>query len=161
MGVGAETEPGASSATRDERVRLALVATWLAFGISSTFWLPVYNGTASLEPLALIYVVIAVLAGLAIRQRARDTARAVASAMPIICFVGLAGQAAALNTDANAGDRGEPLYLHVGVTLLASWATLTLATALAARTLWTRLGGLLLTLVVAFVGFWLMTARVD
>lgn len=146
---------------RSEQIRLALLAMWLVFIASCSLWVPIYRGTGSGEGLVVVYVLVAVSAGLWAKERAATTAAAIVSALPTILLTALAGIAGGARNEANDGQFGEPLYVYFGVTLLASWATFVLATAIASRTRWNRIGGLLLGAAVAVVGYGLMTFQVN
>ena len=152
---------GGASAARPEQVRLALLAIWLAFMASSTLWVPIYRGTGSGEGFVVVYVLLAGSAGLWVKERAASTAGAIVSALPSILLIASAGIAAGLQNEANDGQFGEPLFVYFGLALLASWAIFVLATAIGAQTRWNRMGGLLLGLAVAMVGWGLMTFQVN
>jgi hypothetical protein len=159
-------EPGAPgsggvSAARSEQIRLALLVIWFVFIVSTVLWVPIYRGTGNGEMLVFVYVPLGLCAGFWVRERAATSADAIVSALPSILFVALSGIAGGLQNDANNGRFGEPLYVYFGVALLASWATLVRATAIGSRTRWNRIGGLLLGLVVAVLGWGLMTLQVN
>ncbi len=154
-------EGSCASAARLERIRIVLLAIWFAFIASSAFWVPIYQGTGSGEGLVVVYVLLAGFAGLWVKERAPTRAGAIVSALPSILLVALAGIAAELQNEANDGRFGEPLYLYFGLALLASWATFVIATAIGSQTRWNRIGGLLLGLAVAMVGWGLMTFQVS
>lgn len=152
-------EDGGASAARPEQIRLALLAIWFAFMASSTVWVPIYRGTASAEGLVVVYVLLAGSAGLWVKERAPTAEGAIVAALPSILLMALAGVAAGLQNEANEGKFGEPLFLYSGLALLASWATFVIATAIGSRTRWNRMGGLLLGLTVAMVGWVLATMQ--
>lgn len=154
-------ESSGASAARLERIRTVLLAIWFTFMASTTFWVPIYRGTGSGEGLVLLYVMFAGSAGGWVKERAATRAGAIVSALPSILFVAVAGIAAGLQNEANEGRFGEPLHLYFGLALLASWATLVLATAIGSQTRWNGIGGLLLGLAVALVGWGLMTFQVN
>lgn len=159
--VEAESANEQESTVRPEHVRLGLLAIWLAFIASSAFWVPIYRGTGSGEGLVIVYVLIAAGVAFWVRERAASTSDAVLSALPNILFVAIAAIAGALQSGANDGRFGEPLYVYFGAVLLGSWAIVVLATAIASRTRWNRIGGLLLGLTLTVVGYGLMTFQVN
>lgn len=128
---------------------------------STVAWVPIYRGTGSGDGLIVVYAVLALAAAAWVRERSETTAGAIVSALPSLLLLALAGIAGGLQDQANDGRFGEPLYVYFGVTLLASWAVLVMTTAMACRTRWNRLGGLLLGLSVAIVGYGLMTFQVN
>lgn len=152
---------GGVSPARSEQIRIAMLILWFAFGASSAFWVPVYRGAGSGEMLVFVYVVVALCVGFWVRERAATIADSILAALPNILFVALAGITGGLHNDANDGQFGEPIYVYFGVALLASWAALVMASAIGARTRWNRVGGLLLGLAVAVVGYGLMTFQVN
>ena len=152
-------EDGGASAARPEQIRFALLAIWFAFMASSTVWVPIYRGTASAEGLVVVYALLAGSAGLRVKERAPTTEDAIVAALPSILLMAIAGFAAGLQNEANEGRFGEPLFLYSGVALLASWAIFVVATAIGSQIRWNRMGGLLLGLAVAMVGWGLMTLQ--
>lgn len=154
---------GESGRAKGEFARLVLVLAWFLFMASSTFWLPGFNGTTDGEgvPLTAFYALVAGATATWVRARSPSAAEALVSALPIAVLTAVIGLAGALHSESEAGERGEPIYTYFGVTLLASWATLALLTAIASRTRWSRPTGLGLAAVVAAVAFFLMTARFD
>jgi 4-amino-4-deoxy-L-arabinose transferase-like glycosyltransferase len=148
---------------RGDVTRLLLVVAWFLFMASSTFWLPGVNGTTGGEgvPLTVFYALVAAGVAVSVRERSPSTAQAVVAALPVVVVSAIVGLAGALRSDREMAEPGEPIYLYFGVTLLASWATLVLFTAISSRTRWSRPAGLGLGAVVALVAFFLMTARFD
>jgi hypothetical protein len=153
-------QPGLSDPTA-ERVRLVLVALWFLFAATTPAWVEIYKGTGSGESLLFIYFFVALAFAACVRDRAETTTEAIVAVLPNIIFVAAAGTAGALSNAANDGRFGQPLYVYFGVALLASWTALLLATAIASRTRWNRMGGLVLGLAVAVVGCGLMTFQVN
>ena len=140
-----------------ETIRLGLIAIWLGFAGSSAFWVPMYNDAAgSGRLLVFIYIGLALFTALGVRERADDVGSAIASTLPNLALLVLAGLAGALQHDGSAGSFDDTPYLYFGVALLASWGALALATAIGARTRWDRFGGLLVGVTVAGLGYVLM-----
>jgi hypothetical protein len=146
-------------------LRLLLVA-WLAFMASAMFWLPAYKGSVDLSVSELAtatasFAFVAVLAGIGIRGRARSKRDALVSALPVLALLGAAAVTGYVQNRQAAEFRGEPIFLYFGVTLWGSWAALVVATALGWRTRWTSAAGIAAAAVVAALGLWGFSARID
>jgi hypothetical protein len=140
-----------------------LVVLWFLSITSASFLLPAYKGDIGGEggALALIYALIAGLAVVGVRGRARSAGHALLSALPILGLLAAAIVVGDLHNEHNAQFRGEPLYLYFAIALWASWAVLVLSTALVSRTKWSGLAGIGLGSLVAVVGLLLFTMRID
>ena len=140
-----------------------LLFLWFLFIASASFWLPAYGGTIDRESgiFVLVYALIAGLAAIGVRGCARSVRDALLSALPTVALLAAAAVAGDLNNEHNAQFRGEPLYLYFGVALWGSWAALVLSTALVSRTKWSGLAGIGLGALVAVLGLFLFTIRID
>lgn len=131
---------------------------------TAALWLPAHGGTLDVRSRVLLLVPVAGIALLAAVELHRS-GRAVgnplagtARALGLLAAAALAGYVANLRA---AGLRGQPLFLYIGVALWGSWAALVVGTAWRARARWKSFGGLGVTLVVAVLGWFLVTARID
>ncbi|MEX0675131.1 MAG: hypothetical protein WD067_10175 [Gaiellaceae bacterium] len=131
---------------------------------AAVLWLPAYRGTLDVGSRALLLVPVAAIALLtAVELHRGGTAgekalAGTARALTLLAAAALAGYVTGRRT---ADLRGEPLFLYIGVTLWLSWAALVVGTAWLARARWKSFGGLGVTLVVAVLGWFLVTARID
>ena len=80
----------------------------------------------------------------------RAALRSTVPALAILLSALLSGY---LMKESREGLRGSPLYLYLGLTLLLSWGVLVVVTAAATKVRWTAPGALLITCVVALIGF--------
>jgi hypothetical protein len=140
-----------------------LLFLWFLFIASAAFWLPGYKGDVSDEGgvFVLAYALIAGLAAIGVRGRASSVRDALLSAVPVLALLAAAAVVGDLENEDSAQFRGEPLYLYFGVALWASWAALVLSTALVSRTKWSGLAGIGLGALVAVLGLFLFTMRID
>jgi hypothetical protein len=142
-----------------------LVCMWFLFMATTVSWLPAYHG--NLDPsdrsrLIVVLVVIAVLGAIkVVRARAQTKQDALMSSLPAIAVLAAAAVGAYVANRLNAEFRGEPLFLFFGVALWSSWAVVVLSTALLSRARWNGVGGLGLTSLVALLGLFMATARID
>ena len=147
-----------------EGLRRTLVTAWLAVAAIAALSLPAHNGsveTAGRVPFALFDVLVAAFAWTFVRATAPSRTRALAgSVAPLLLLAAAAGLAYRLNRDASEF-RGEPLLLYLGAALVVSWCVLVFASAVLARTQWSRPAGLAATLLVAGLAFAQMVARLD
>jgi hypothetical protein len=144
----------------------ALLLGWFVFMSSTPLWIPAaHDGTIvrgeSVLPLAGLLAFVGGLVGLFVRERLRSVDHAVLSAIPALVSLALAVIAGSITNDARSGERGEPIHLYYGIALWASWAALILATAMVARTRWGGPAGILVSLLVAVLGYLMFTARTD
>ncbi len=130
---------------------------------SASFWLPAYKGDMGGEgPILLaVFALIAGVAWIGVRGRAQSVRGALLSALPSFALLAAAAVIGDLENEQSAQFRGEPLYLYFGVALWASWAALVLSTALVARTKWSGFVGIGLGILVAVLGLFLFTMRID
>jgi hypothetical protein len=140
-----------------------LLLLWFVFIASATLWLPAYEGDTGGEgPMFVpVYAVVAALAAIGVRGHAQSAREALLSALPALALLGaVAVWGAVLNNQAE-GERGEPIYLYFGVALWASWAALVVSAALLSRTKWNGLWGIGVGFLVAVIGLFMFTARID
>jgi peptidoglycan/LPS O-acetylase OafA/YrhL len=144
-------------------MRLMLLFLWFLFIASASFWLPAYNGDiGGEEPISvLIYALVAGLAAIGVRGRARSVREALLSALPTVALLGIAAVTGYLLNNQGPDYRGEPIYLYFGVALWVSWAVLVLSTALASRAKWDGFAGIGLGFLVSILGLFLFTAQID
>jgi hypothetical protein len=144
-------------------MRLLLLLIWFLFMASATLWLPAYRGEINREVVffALLYAFLVVLVAVGVRRRVESVREALLSAFPNVVVLAAAAVAGLLLNSQGAEYRGEPLFLFFGVALWASWTVLVLATALASRTKWNSLAGSGVGFLVAVLGMYLFTLRVD
>ena len=135
---------------------------WFLFIASASFLLPAYKGTID-EPWIFvpIYALIAGIAAIGVRGHARSVLSAVLSALPTVALLAAAVVIGDLENEHSAQFRGEPLYLYFGVAVWTSWAVLVLSTALVSRTRWSGFAGIGLGALVAVLGLFLFTMRID
>lgn len=136
---------------------------WFLFIASASLLLPAYKGSIGEEPLIFVpvYALIAGLAAIGVRGRARSVLGALLSALPTIALLAAAAVVGDLENENSAQFRGEPLYLYFGVAVWTSWAVLVLSTALVSRTKWSGFAGIGLGALVAVLGLFLFTMRID
>jgi hypothetical protein len=141
----------------------ALSAVWLLFMASASFWLPAYEGDLGREGMDFVplYLVIAGLAAIGIRETARSSHEALLSTIPVIALLAVTAATGFLANAERAQERGDPLYLYFGVTLFSSWAVLVLSSALVSRTRWNGGFGIGVGCLVALIGLFMITARID
>jgi hypothetical protein len=153
---------GSASSSAPTPMRLLLLL-WFLFIASAAFWLPAYGGDISDEGgvFVLAYALIAGLAAIGVRGRARSVRDALLSAVPTVALLAGAAVVGDLHNEHQAQFRGEPLYLYYGVALWASWAALVLSTALVSRAKWSGFAGIGLGALVAVLGLFLFTMRID
>ena len=154
---------GSASPSAATPMRLLLLFLWFLFMATASFWLPAYKGTideAKLVPV-LVYALVAGLAAIAVRERAKSVRHALLSALPAFVVLAAAAMIGDLRNEHLAQFRGEPIYLYYGVTLWASWAVLVVSTAIVSRTKWSGIAGIALGLLVAMLGLGLFTSRID
>ena len=144
-------------------MRLLLLLLWFLFMASASFWLPAHEGDLGGEaPMFIpVYAVVAGLAAIGVRARAQSAREALVSALPVIALLGVTALSAYLTNEQSAGERGGPIYLYFGVAVWASWAVLVLSTALVSRTKWNGVAGIGVGLLVAALGLFFFTARID
>jgi hypothetical protein len=142
-----------------------LVFVWFLFMATAVSWLPAYHGNIDRSDRARVialFVVIAVLGAIKlVRARAQTKQAALMSSLPAMAVLAAAAVGACVLNRLNVEFRGEPLFLFFGVALWASWAVVVLSTALLSRARWNGLGGLGLTSLVALLGLFMATARID
>jgi len=144
-------------------MRPLLFFLWFVFIASASFWLPAYNGDIDDgdATFVLVYALIAGLAAIGVRGRARSVRDALLSALPVLALLAGAAVLGDLRNEQLAQFPGEPIYLYFGVALWASWAALVLSTALVAQTKWNGFAGIGIGLIVAALGLFLFTAGVN
>jgi hypothetical protein len=140
-----------------------LLLLWFLFIASASFWLPAYGGTIDRESgiFVLVYALIAGLAAIGVRGRAKSVRNALLSALPTVALLAAAAVIGDMENEQSAQFRGEPLYLYFGVVLWASWAALVLSTAIVSRTKWSGFAGIGPGVLVAVLGLFLFTMRID
>ena len=143
--------------------RLLLLALWFAFMATALLWLPAYEGDIDRGETTFVpvYAVIAAIAAIAVRERAQSVRDAVFSVLPALAMIGVVAGCGLLLNEAEAGGRGGPLYLYVGIAVWASWIVLMFATAFVSRTKWNGAAGIGVGFLVAMLGFVLITAQID
>ncbi len=140
-----------------------LLFLWFLFIASAVFWLPAYKGEIGGERGAFVWVFagVAVLAAVSLRARERSRSAALVSALPALALLGAAAAGGLLLNEQGAKYRGQPLFLYFGIALWGSWAALVLLAALVSRTKWNGIAGIGVGLLVAALGLFLFTARID
>ena len=140
-----------------------LLGAWLLLNVAAAIWLPGYNGfvVGAGGIFIPIYAVIAGLAAVFVRGHARSVRNALLSTLPTLALLAAAGIVGDQRNEEMAQFRGEPLFLYFGVTLWVSWAALVLSTALVARSRWSSFAGIGLGVLVAVLGLFMFTMRID
>jgi hypothetical protein len=131
---------------------------------AAVFWLPANGGTLDVAARGLLLIplgAIALLAAVELHRGGRAGADALAGTARALTLLGAAGLAGYVASLRAADARGEPLFLYIGLALWVTWAALVLGTAWLARARWKSFGGLGVTLVVAVLGWFLVTVRID
>jgi hypothetical protein len=108
-----------------------------------------------------VYAVVAALAAIGVRGRAQSAREALVSALPVVALLGVTALSGYLQNQQAADERGGPIYLYFGVAVWASWAVLVVSAALLSRTKWNGVAGIGVGLVVAVLGLFFFTARID
>jgi hypothetical protein len=140
-----------------------LLFLWFLFIASASFWLPAYMGEIDGAEITFlpVYAAVAVLAAISVRGREQSPPKALLSALSTLALLGAAAGGGLLLNEQKANERGEPIFLYFGVALWASWAALVLSAALVSRTRWNGIAGIGLGLLVAALGLFLFTVRID
>lgn len=129
---------------------------------AASLWLPAYAGGIGRSDrwrLIAACLLIAAIAGIAVRARVESTRAAALSSLPALGALAAAATAGTV-LGLTAEDPGAPLFLYFGLAMLVSWAMLVVSSTLIWGTRWNRLG-LALTFVVAAVGYFLTAVQVN
>jgi hypothetical protein len=148
---------------RPSLIRVLLLLLWFLFIASAPAWLPAYQGDIDRNETTFVpvYAVIAALAAITIRERARSPREALVSTLPAVGTIGAVAVCGLLLNEQGADLRGGTLYLYFGVAVWGSWAALMLATAVLAQTKWNGFAGIAVGFLVAILGLFLFTAEID
>jgi hypothetical protein len=143
-----------------------LLPAWFLFIASASFWLPGYKGNIELgvdgaAAATAAYACVAALAAVGVRGRVQSGRDAPLSALPAVALLAAAALAGYLLNKQRAEFRGEPIFLFFGVALWASWAALVLSTAFVSRTRWNGVAGIVVGSLVAALGLFAFTIRID